>query len=110
MIGNTWDSTASMGNLKYFLANSAMHKARVHQLDFIGTFIKANVKHRVFAELDSRYGENFPEHANYFGRPLRLKKSMYGMTNDGNLFYDELINRIIDKEGFNQSKCQMYVY
>ena len=34
-IGDTWDPTASMRTLKYFLADSAKHKSRVHQLDFI---------------------------------------------------------------------------
>ena len=46
MIGDTWSPTASMRTLKYFLADSAKHKARVNQLDFIGAFLKANVKDR----------------------------------------------------------------
>ena len=36
MVGDTWSPTASMRTLKYFLADTAKHKARVHQLDFIG--------------------------------------------------------------------------
>ena len=35
MVGDTWSPTASMRNLKYFLADAAKHKARVHQLVFI---------------------------------------------------------------------------
>ena len=61
-------------------------------------------------KLDSIYGEYFPEYANYFGRPLRLKKSMYGMTNNGKLFDDELTNCLIDEADFNQYKFQMSVY
>ena len=38
MIGDTWSPTASMRTLNYFLADVAKHKARVHQLDFIGAF------------------------------------------------------------------------
>ena len=38
MVGDTWSPTAPMRNLKYFLADAAKHKARVHQLDFIGAF------------------------------------------------------------------------
>ena len=49
-----------MRNLKYFLADSAKHKARVHQLDFIGAFLQANVKNRVFVKLDMRYAAYFP--------------------------------------------------
>ena len=37
-------------------------------------------------KLNSIYVEYFPEYANYFGRPLRLKKSMYGITKCGELF------------------------
>ena len=61
-------------------------------------------------KLDSRYGEYFPEYANYVGIPLRLNKSMYGITNSGKLFADEITNLMIDEAGINQSKFQMYVY
>ena len=61
MIGKTWYPTASMGTLKYFLSDSSKYKERVHKLDLFGEFLQANVKHRVFVKLDSRYGEYFPE-------------------------------------------------
>ena len=38
-------------------AKTAKHKARVHQLDFIGAFFQAKVKNRVFVKLDSRYAD-----------------------------------------------------
>ena len=90
MVGDTWSPTASMRNLKYSLADAAKHKARVHQLDFIGGFLQAKVKNRVFVKLDIRYTYYFPEYAQYFGRALILLMSMYGMTNSGKLFADEL--------------------
>ena len=68
------------------------------------------MKSRVFVKLYSRYGEYFPEYSNYFGRPLRLNKSMHGINNYGKFFDDELNNRMIDEEGFSQSKCQISVY
>ena len=77
-----------MINLKYLLADSASHKARVHQPVYVGAFLQANFKHIVFVKLDSRYVEYFPEYANYFGRTLRLKKYMYGMTNYRKIFAD----------------------
>ena len=49
-----------MRKLKYFLADAAKYKARVHQLDFIGAFLQANVKDRVFFKLDKRYEAYFP--------------------------------------------------
>ena len=91
-----------MSTLKYFLANAAKHKERVHQFYFIGTFLQDNFKHRFFVKLDSRYGEYLSEHANYFGIPLLPNKSTYGMNNTGNLFDDELTNWMIDEVGFNQ--------
>ena len=109
MVGDTWSPTASMMTLKYFLADAAKHKARVHQLDFIGEFLQAKVKNIVFVKLDIRYTDYFPEYANYFGRALRLLKSMYGMTNSGKLFADELTEWSLE-EGFIQSQCQMSIY
>ena len=44
----------------------------------------------------------FPEYAQYFGGALKLLKSVYGMTNSGKLFADELTEWLI-KEGFVQS-------
>ena len=62
----------------------------MHQLDFIGSFFQAKVKNMVFVKLDSTYADYFPEYSKYFGRALRLLKSMYGMTKYGKLFADEL--------------------
>ena len=56
-----------------------------------------------------RYADYFPEYAKYFGRSLKLLKSMYGMTNSGKLFSDELTEWLIE-EGFIQSQCQMSIY
>ena len=88
LIGDNYSPTASMRNLKYFLADATEHKARVHQLYFIGAFLQGKFKNRVFIKLDSRYSDYFPEYAKYFGRTLRLLKSMYGMPNYGNSFDD----------------------
>ena len=92
-----------MRNLKYFLSNAAKHKARVHQLDFIGAFLHATVKNRLCVKLDMRYADYFLEFAQYFGRALELLKSMYGMTNSGKLFADDLTEWLIEA-GFIQSQ------
>ena len=44
LVVDTWSPTASMKTLKYFLEDAAKHKARVHQLDFIGLFLQAKSK------------------------------------------------------------------
>ena len=91
-----------MKTLKYFLADAAKHKSRVHQLYFIGALLQAKVKNRVFVKLDMRYVDYFPEYAKYFGRALKLLKYMYGITNSGKLFADELTEWPIE-EVFIQS-------
>ena len=98
-----------MRTLKYFLAYAAKHKSRFHQLEFIGKFLQEKVNNIVFFKFDIRYTDYFPEYANYFGRALRLLKSMYGMTNYEKLFADELTEWLLEA-GFIQSKCQMYIY
>ena len=106
MTGDTWSPTASMRTLKYFLADAAKHRAIVHQIDFIDAFMQANVKNRVFVKVDMRYAAYFPEYSQYFGRALKLLKSMYGMTNSGKLFSDQLTEWLI-KESFIKSQCHM---
>ena len=59
----------------------------------------AKVKNRVFVKLDMIYADYFPEYAQYFGRALKLLKSMYGMTNSGKLFAGDIKEWLI-KEGF----------
>ena len=110
MIGYTCSPTESMRNLNHFLVDYALHKSWVHQLYFIGSFLQANVKHRSFLKLDSRYVGYFPEYANYVGRPLGINTSMYVMTDSGKFFADVLTNWLIYEVGFNQYKCQMDLY
>ena len=98
-----------MRTLKYFLADATKHKARFHQLDFIGALLQAKLKNRVFVKLDIRYTYYFLEYAKYFGRALRQLKSVYGMTNYGKLFADELTEWLLEA-GFIQSQCQMSIY
>ena len=85
-----------MRTLKYLLAYATKHKAIFHRLDFIGAFLQAKVNNRVFVKLDIRYTDYFPENAKYFERALKLLKSMYGMSNSGKLFADELKELLLE--------------
>ena len=69
MVGDTWSQTASMRTLNYFLADAEKHKARVHQLDFIGAFLQAKVKNRVFVKLRTRYADYFQNMHNTLEEP-----------------------------------------
>ena len=60
LVGDTCSPTASMRTLRYFFADEAKYKARVHQLNFIGSFLQENFKNRVFVKLDIRYADYFP--------------------------------------------------
>ena len=71
--------------------------------------MQAKVKNRVFVKLGIRYTDYFTEYAQYFGRDLILLKSMYGMTNSGKLFVDELTEWLLEA-GFIQSQCKMSIY
>ena len=57
LVGDNWSPTASMRNLKYFLADSTKYKVRFHQLKFIGALLKEKVKNRIFVKLESRYAD-----------------------------------------------------
>ena len=59
LVGDTWSPTSSIRTLKYLLADAVMHKARLHQLDFIGALLKAKVNNGVFLKLDSKYAYYF---------------------------------------------------
>ena len=60
-------------------------------------------------KLGSRYSDYFPEYLNYFGRYFRLLKSVYGMTNPGNLLSGNLTEWLIES-GFILSIFQMSIY
>ena len=59
LVGDTWSPTASIRALKYFFEVAVKYKARVHQLYFIGSFLREIFKNRVFLKLDSRYADYF---------------------------------------------------
>ena len=59
--------------------------------------------------MDIRYTYYFPGYAQYFGRALRLLKSIYGVTNSRKLFADELTEWLLEA-GFIQSQCQISIY
>ena len=98
-----------MKTFKSLFADAVQHKEILYQLYFIGAFLQANFNNRVFVKLDSRYADYFPEYSNYFGRALRLLKSMYGMTNSGKLFFDVLHSGYLRYDSFNINVICLYI-
>jgi hypothetical protein len=99
---DTWSPTASFRALKLFLAHAARLQVRVRQLDFVGAFLQAKVRRRIFVKLPAIYGSIFPEFKKYCGAPLRLLKSLYGMTLSGKYWYQDLMEFLVSI-GFTQS-------
>ena len=77
------------------MADAVKKKEREYQLNFIGLYLQSKVKNRLFVKFDNRYADYFPEYSSYFGKALKLLKQMYGMTNSGKLFADELTEWLI---------------
>jgi len=105
-----WSPTASFRALKLFLAHAARLHVRVRQLDFIGAFLQAKVRSRIFVKLPAIYRSIFPEYKRYCGVPLRLLKSMYGMMLSGKYWYQDLMEFLF-AIGFTQSsviRCIFY--
>ena len=98
-----------MRALKYFLVYAVNHKAIVDQLDFIAAFLQAKVKNRVFVKSYIRYTDYFSEYLGEIGIALGLLNSMYGMTNSGKLFSDELTECFLEAV-FIQYQYHMSIY
>jgi len=107
---DTWSPTASFCALKLFLAHAARLRVRVRQLDFIRAFLQAKVCSRIFVKLPAIYGSLYPEFKHFCGVPLRLLKSMYGMTLSGKYWYQDLMEFLMSI-GFIQStvmRCSFF--
>jgi hypothetical protein len=86
-----------------FLAHAARLRARVKQLDFIGAFLQANTRSRIFVTIPAVFGNLFPEYKHFCGIPLRLARSMYGMTLSGKYWYLDLLEFLLSLN-FRSSK------
>jgi hypothetical protein len=105
-----WSPTASFCSLKMFLGHACWLKVQGRQLDFIGAYLQARCKSRIFIKFPSTLSQAFPEFNKYFRQPLRLLKSMYGMTLSGKYWYQELQEHLLE-QGFVQSttiQCLFY--
>jgi hypothetical protein len=99
-----WSPTASFRSLKMFLAHAAKLKVRVRQLDFVGAFLQAKMRTRMFITIPNIYGVLFPEFREFCGKPVRLQMSMYGTTLCGKYWYLDLMD-FLKKIGFKEGNC-----
>ena len=85
--------------LKVFIADAARKRCRVHRSDFVGAYLQACMDRIVYVKLPSEWAEYFPDLAKWFGVPLLLVKSAYGITSAGRLKRDviDLIRPKVNK-------------
>ena len=55
---------------------------------------------RVFVQFPELLAFSLPEYIQYFGVPLLLEKVIYGMTNSGKLFGDDMVELLTKELGF----------
>jgi Reverse transcriptase (RNA-dependent DNA polymerase) len=91
--------------LKCFLADAARRRRRVYQADFVGAYLQALMDRIVYVMLPIELAEYFPDLAEWFGVPLLLYKSAYGMNSAGHLWAEELFGWYSDY-GFLQSSVE----
>ena len=109
---DTWCPIAGFRELKLFLSFAAYFMCRVFQLDFIGAFLQAEARNRVFTILPKEWAEEFPDLAEWFGRPLRLLKSLYGQVDASKNWDDDLSDWLINNFGFERcpGAGSIYIY
>ena len=87
---------ASFRLLKVFLAEAASRKRHIYQADYIGAYLQADMDRRVFVKLPADWAAYFPEYAEWFGVPILLKKSAYGINSAGRLWAEEFFGWYIE--------------
>ena len=102
---NNWSPTASHRSFKLFLANATKYKCRIKQLDFVGAYLQAKMQSDVWICIPKYYATLFSEYKEYFGRPIKLEKSMYGQTVSGKNWYEELHEFLISKGFMASPNC-----
>ena len=108
---DTWSPVSSFRLLKAFTAHAAKCKAIMFQLDYVGAFLQAQVRGRIFVKLPAHYAILCPEYAQYCGRPLRLIKAMYGMGLSGKFWFQDCMDWLVsDDVGFVQSDVEKALF
>jgi len=76
----------------------------VKQLDFVGAFLQAKMRTRMFVAIPKILGILFPKYAWCTGKPVRLLMSMYGTTLCGKYWYLDLLDFLMEI-GFKEWGC-----
>ena len=95
-----WNPHASFLALKVFLAICARYGIFPAQVDFLLAFLQADMRERVFVEFPDAWKNFLPEHLwKWIGRPLKLRKALYGYNYSGKFLYQDQAE-FLESEGF----------
>ena len=107
---NSWSPTASTRLLKCLIADAAYNRTSIYQLDFIQAFIQSEAKKRMFVILQREYEYFCPKLAEDFGRPLKLRKCLYGADFSGKSWYETLDHFLTQNLKFIRSRVEGCLY
>ena len=100
---DSWNPHTSFLSLKVFIALCTMHKMTPCQINFILAYLQAMMRERVFVKFPEHWKAYLPEHVHkYIGRPLLLKKALYGYNYSGKFLYQDQAE-FLEAQGLIQS-------
>ena len=100
---DTWSGCVAARTVKVFLANAAKYRRPVKQMDFIGAFLQALARGRLWIQLPPEYAYFFPELSKYFERPQLLHKTIYGLIYASKYWNEDLTEFLKNDLGFEAS-------
>ena len=109
---DNWSSCVSQRTVRMFLAHATKEKRTVLQLDFIGSYLQARMRARMFIKLQPELAKFFPDLSEYFFKALLLNKTLYGLTEAAKFWNTELTQWLKNNTfGFfhNPQKIQAYI-
>ena len=100
---DSWNPHALFLALKVFLATCARLGMFPSQTDFILAYLQADMRERVFVKFPDYWVKFLPEHLHkWIGRPLLLKKALYGYNYSGKFLYLDQAE-FLESQGFEKS-------
>ena len=105
-----WSGVVNTKTVKIFLCRAAKLKKQVIQIDFVGAFLQARVKQRLFVTLPAEFESYFPEFKDYFGKPQLLDKAMYGTSIASKCWNEDLTEYFTKSAGFSQSSVDSSLF
>ena len=65
-----WSSCASQRTVRTFIAHETKCRRTPKQLNFVGAYLQARMRSRIYVTLQKEYLPYFPEISKYFNKPL----------------------------------------